>query len=88
MTISLREVNKKPDYVKKQLQGLPADAQIDVCENGFVVAVLTATELLHTYTDDSGALTLPWVLFGLVGYVLFHMVSTGVFQALTALQVR
>lgn len=39
-------------------------------------------------TDDSGALTLPWVLFGLVGYVLFHMVSTGVFQALTALQVR
>lgn len=36
--------------------------------------------------DDSGAVTVPYVLLGLAGYMVYWMVAHGVFQALTVLQ--
>lgn len=40
-----------------------------------------------TLCDDSGALTLPYALLGIAGYLLYWMISHGIIQALTALQV-
>ena len=37
-------------------------------------------------TDDCGALTLPYALIGLAAYMVYWMISHGIFHALTALQ--
>lgn len=38
------------------------------------------------FLDDSGAVTLPYALLGIAGYMVYFMISHGIIQALTALQ--
>lgn len=86
MTISLREANKRPDYLKRELESMAPDDRVDICEGGFIISVVTVRELLQMFADDSGSLTLPYALVGLAAYMVYWMISHGVFQALTALQ--
>lgn len=44
--------------------------------------------LLNTFSGESGNITLPVVIIGIAVYAIWFMISHGVFQAVTALQIK
>ena len=71
------------DYANRMCSGV--DSEIHPAP-GHENDAVTLKGVKVLFTSDSGAVTLPWALLGVAGYMLFWMISHGVFQALTVLQ--
>lgn len=79
-------------WASRMPDGLEADAKINRAKNyeALLPAIEKAIDRLRKpselVTDDSGALALPYALLGIAGYMVYWMISHGIFHALTALQ--